>query len=216
MTDSPAARLYLVRHGTVTANIDRRYIGRRDDPLSDQGVAQAQALGALFQELQFAAVLTSPLQRTMATATEIAAVRGLTPQPEPRLVEMAFGEWEGLSRAEVLERDADRLARWETEPGIAPPGGESLLSVARRVVDLANELQQRGAAGPLVLVSHVGPIKSLLCAALELDLARAARLYLDPATVSVVDWSVRPVVRLVNSHAHLGWSSARWLETDEG
>ncbi len=64
----------------------------------------------------------------------------------------------------------------------------------------------------MAVVSHMGPIKALLCAALDVPLTVARRLFLDPGTVSVVDWSTPPVVRLVNSHAHLGWASARWLQ----
>jgi probable phosphoglycerate mutase len=212
MAEGRSVRLYLVRHGTVAANVDRRYIGRRDDLLSEEGTAQAGALGTLFAELDVTAVLSSPLRRTMATAEQIAVARGLVVKEEPRLIEMAFGEWEGLSRAELLVSDGDGLARWERDPDTAPPGGESLAAAGRRVVDLADELLRSNATAPVVLVSHVGPIKALLCAALNLGLDNAARVYLDPATVSVVDWADRPVVRLMNSHAHLGWTAARWLE----
>ncbi len=64
----------------------------------------------------------------------------------------------------------------------------------------------------MVLVSHMGPIKVLLCAALQLPLESAGRIFLDPATISVVDWGPDAVVRLVNSHAHLGFAKARWLQ----
>jgi probable phosphoglycerate mutase len=62
-------------------------------------------------------------------------------------------------------------------------------------------------------VSHVGPIKVLLCTAIGAPLTSAFRIFLDTATISVVDWRDRDhaVVRLVNSHAHLDWSSARWM-----
>ena len=65
-----------------------------------------------------------------------------------------------------------------------------------------------------LLVSHVGPLKALLCAALDLPMSGMRRLFLDPATVSVVDWGARPVVRLFNSHCHLGWAGARWMRSD--
>jgi broad specificity phosphatase PhoE len=63
----------------------------------------------------------------------------------------------------------------------------------------------------IALVSHVGPIKALLCAALGAPLATARRMFLDPGTLSVVDWGERPVVRLFNARAHLGWGAARWM-----
>jgi broad specificity phosphatase PhoE len=65
----------------------------------------------------------------------------------------------------------------------------------------------------IVLVSHVGPIKVLLSAALGAPLSSVFRIFLDPATISVVDWrdSAHAIVRLINSHAHLGWDQARWM-----
>ena len=89
--------------------------------------------------------------------------------------------------------------------------GESLGDVRARVLDMLTELASTTASGPVVLVSHVGPLKVVLCEALGLEARAMARLFLDPATVSVVDWTPRPVVRLFNSHAHLGWTNARWM-----
>jgi ribonuclease H / adenosylcobalamin/alpha-ribazole phosphatase len=63
----------------------------------------------------------------------------------------------------------------------------------------------------VVLVSHVGPIKALLCSALAAPLAAARRMFLDPGTLSVVDWGESPVIRLFNAHGHLGWEAARWM-----
>jgi len=63
-----------------------------------------------------------------------------------------------------------------------------------------------------VLVSHVGPVKALLCRALGAPLTSMFHFFLDPATINVIDWrDEQPLVRLVNSHAHLGWDQARWL-----
>jgi probable phosphoglycerate mutase len=161
------------------------------------------------------AVYCSPLARTSETAAPIAAAHGLAVRKDIRLREGAFGEWEGLSRAEVLARssdDAELLARWECDPCHAPPGGESLLSVQARALELINELKTEGAVSCAVLVSHVGPIKALLAAALDVPLQSVRRFFLDPASISVLDWDEPPLLRLFNSHAHMGWRSARWLE----
>jgi len=83
----------------------------------------------------------------------------------------------------------------------------------RRVRTFVDELAQSHTGQTLALVSHVGPIKVLLAAALEAPLASSSRIFLDPATISVVDWQTggTALVRLVNSHAHLGWTEARWM-----
>jgi ribonuclease H / adenosylcobalamin/alpha-ribazole phosphatase len=141
----------------------------------------------------------------------------MTIQVDARLREAALGEWEGLSHAAVRARsatDAELLARWYTDPRCTPPGGESWQAVQTRTLDLVREL---AAAFPGVwpaLVSHAGPIKGLIYAALQAPLRGVQHLWLDPVTVSVVDWSVRPVVRLVNAHGHLGWTTARWMRMD--
>lgn len=212
---SPTTRLLLVRHGETLANREYRYIGTRDDALSEQGQLQAEALAEALSILPVAAVYSSPRQRTVATAEPIAARHQLAVQLLPELVEGSFGMWEGLSRAEVLARSAEDeqlLLDWESNPEIAPPGGESFAAMCERVVGAVERLAQVHPDQTIVLVSHVGPIKVLLCAAMGAPLSALFQMFLDPATISVVDWRLpRPTVRLFNSHAHLGWEKARWM-----
>ena len=205
-------RLFVVRHGETPFNREMRYLGTADEPLSPAGVGQAERLASSLGPLPLQAVYASPLSRAAETGRRIAEARQVELRLEPRLREQAFGEWEGLTRSEVLERDGDRLLRWEADLGLAPPGGESLLSVQERTLALVDELARARSGEWIVLVSHVGPIKALLCAALDAPLATARRMFLDPGTVTVLDWGRHPVVRLFNAHGHLGWESARWME----
>jgi broad specificity phosphatase PhoE len=201
-----------VRHGETAANTEMRYLGTRDDPLNERGIRQAEQAASALRDLPIAAVYSSPLRRAADTARRIADARGLAVEIEQRLREGAFGQWEGLTRAEVAARDPELLARWEMDAAVAPPGGESLAGVARRVLDLAEMLAGRHAGQSIVLVSHVAPIKALLTAALGAPPLSARRLFLDPGTISVVDWGEPPLVRVFNSHCHLGWLKARWLK----
>jgi broad specificity phosphatase PhoE len=210
---APFLRLLLIRHGEVLANREMRYVGARDEPLADSGILQADRLAAALVSLPVRAVYSSPLSRARETGGRIAAIQELPLRVDPRLREQSFGEWEGLTRAEVLERDRERLLRWEADLGTSPPGGEPLTGVQARMLDLAGDLVREHAGQHVALVSHVGPIKALLCAALGAPLATARHLFLDPATLSVVDWGERPVVRLFNAHGHLGWEAARWMAT---
>lgn len=208
----PSLRLFLARHGEVLSNRELRYVGSRDEPLADSGLQQAEGLAAALAPLPLSAVYASPLLRARETGRRIAEAREVPLLLEPRLREQSFGEWEGLTRAEVLERDRERLLSWEADLGTAPPGGDSLQSVQERALSLVDELSREHAGEWIALVSHVGPIKALLCAALGAPLATARRMFLDPATLSVVDWGERPVVRLFNAQAHLGWGAARWMQ----
>ncbi len=204
-------RFILVRHGETLANREFRYIGARDDALTEQGQAQAEKLAEALSEFPLAAIYSSPRQRAYHTALPIAARHGLTVQVVDDLCECDFGNWEGLSRAEVLAQDAEHLLAWERDTSLAPPGGESLEAMHRRVSSLVEKLAQAHPDQTVVLVSHVGPIKAVLCAALAAPVSSAFRIFLDPATISVVDWrQTVPVVRLLNSHTHLGWEQARW------
>ena len=223
----PAAflRLFLVRHAEALANPDLRYLGSQDDPLTARGQWQALQLAQAFAPLALAAVYTSPLTRAVATAQPMAEAHGLSLIPYPRLVEAAMGTWEGLRRAEILARSADDAARhqqWEADPTCAPPGGESLAAVQARVVACVRDLAERHAGAAVVLVSHVGPIKALLCTAMDVPLTTGQRLFLDSATVSVIDWGAHTVlweapaiVRLVNAHHHLGWTAVPWMHRAE-
>lgn len=217
-------RLFLVRHGQVSSNRELRYVGWRDEPLTELGRDQARALAALMAPLPIGEIRSSPLSRARDTAAAIAAATQRPVLVEERLREQSYGDWEGMSRDEVRARsneDRELLASWERSATVAPPGGESLQSVERRALELVDELcaaangiGRRGDAMPwIVLVSHVGPIKALLAASLDLPLDRGGRrIFLDPGTVSVVDWGDPPILRLCNSHAHSGWTSARWME----
>ena len=104
-------RLFLVRHAEALANPELRYLGSRDDPLTERGQWQALQLAHAFELLDLAAVYTSPLTRAVDTARPIAEAHGIAIRPDPRLVEAAMGTWEGLRRAEILARSADDAAR---------------------------------------------------------------------------------------------------------
>jgi broad specificity phosphatase PhoE len=216
MSTSSVTRLILVRHGETLANREFRYIGARDDALSDRGSQQAQQLAQAFVAFPLAAIYSSPLRRAYQTALPIASPHHLSVDQLDGLVEGRFGSWEGLSRTEVLARsaqDRELLLAWEQDATVAPPQGESLSQVQGRICQLVERLAERHVGQTIVLVSHVGPIKTLLCQALGAPLTSMSHIFLDPATISVVDWNERPIVRLINSHAHLGWEQARWLQT---
>jgi ribonuclease H / adenosylcobalamin/alpha-ribazole phosphatase len=207
-------RLVLARHGEVDANREMRYLGRGDPGLNSTGVGQAEALATTLAELRIDAVIASPMIRTRTTAEAIAGRLGLSVRTELRLREMDFGEWEGLTRADIVglgDDAARKLLSWERDPSMAPPQGESMAAVQARAVDVVMELTRTMPGRTIALVSHVGPLKALLCTALGLPLMATRRIFLDPATVSVVDWGEPPVIRLLNSPAGARLSGARWL-----
>ena len=212
----PTTRLFIARHGETLANREYRFIGSRDDPLSEHGRGQAAQLAEALAVFPIAAVYSSPMERAWQTALPVAERHNLSVQRFDALREGSFGDWEGMSRAEIVARspeDERNFYKWERDTNLAPPGGESLAAMQERVCSGVEQLALAHPDQSIVLVSHVGPIKALLCTALEVPMSTSAHIFLDPATISVVDWRDRAhaVVRLVNSHAHLGWQQARWM-----
>lgn len=209
-------RFVLVRHGEASGNREMRYLGMTDAPLTERGEVQARQLAATLAIFRPAALYSSPLARARATAEAASGALGLPVVIEERLREEDFGEWENRTRAEVLADDPGQLAAWEAGEDIAPPGGESFTAMRARVVACADDLARRHPGETLVLASHVGPIKALVCAALGLPAMGARRMWLDPASICVVDW--RPadveassgILRVYNATAHLD-PPARWL-----
>jgi probable phosphoglycerate mutase len=204
-----ATRLVLVRHGETEMNVQGRYSGRGDAPLSAKGREQARAAATRVAALapSAAVVVTSPLSRARATGTQIArALAGVPVRAEPDLIECDFGEWEGLTFADVRDGWPDALAAWLASPSVPPPGGESFDAVAERVSRATERLLAEHTGATVVAVSHVTPIKLILRDALQGGKSFLHRLYLDPAGVSLVDyWPDGGVaVRLVNDTAHLG------------
>jgi len=201
-------QIWLVRHGETELTAARRYSGRGDVPLSAQGRAQAEATAARVADLagSLTAVVTSPLKRCVRTAEAIAdAGGGVSVRVEPDLVECDFGEWEGLTFAEVRERWSDEFEAWLASPSVAPPEGESFDAVAARVRGVVSRLLVDHRGQTVAVVSHVTPIKLILRDALAAGDAFLHRLFLDPAGVSIVDsWPDGGVaVRTVNDTSHL-------------
>lgn len=215
MSKITASRFFLIRHGETGANREMRYLGSRNDPLTEHGATQAFQLAQCLAKFPITEIYSSPLCRAADTALQISLALRLPIRTDERLREEAFGDWEGLTLADIRARGPqhEKLhAMFESDPHYAPPNGESLASVQTRVVSLAQELAERHSGSNIALVSHVGPIKALLATALGAPLDTASRLFLDPATISVIDWGASPIVRLFNSHAHMGWQNPRWLD----
>ena len=202
-------RLFLVRHGQVPANREFRFVGTRDEGLTDLGVREAEALARGFRFLDVDVVLSSPKRRALETAQRISAAADV----EPDLVEQDFGAWEGLTRSEVEALGPDQreaLEAFDRSPDASPPGGESLSQVRQRVESLVDRLAREG-VGSVVLVSHVGPIKALLSLALDLPVQAVRPMFLDTGSLSVVDWGSPRLLRLFNCRGDLGWHTARWI-----
>jgi len=133
--------LYMLRHGETAWNTERRMQGTRNSDLTERGRAQAHAMGRalkveLAREPGPTIFLRSPLGRVRETSEIIGRELGLDPgqwRDDARLAELSYGDWEGLTWAEIDVTRPNALADWRADPhGFMPPGGESHLDLRRR------------------------------------------------------------------------------------
>jgi probable phosphoglycerate mutase len=162
-------RLYYVRHGLTDWNSAGRLQGRRDVPLNDRGRAQAAQCGEILRDLLACDRLapadcgyaSSPLVRARETMDILCATLGLPPDDyavDPQLAEISFGEWEGLTYAEVMQRDPDIVAKRESDKWhFRPPGGETYQEVARRAAAWYASLER-----PTIVAAHGGTARALI------------------------------------------------------
>ena len=151
--------LVLTRHGLTDRSDPEQHLGQGIDVgLSVAGRAQAAALAGRIADEQFDRIVSSPLRRALETAETVA--RGRPVEPDPRLVEMDYGAWEGLTYEAIDVVDAVGRARWVEDPGVNPcPGGESGADVATRARSFLDDLlgwaAGRASEDPVVLaVAH--------------------------------------------------------------
>jgi broad specificity phosphatase PhoE len=194
--------IVLVRHGQTDANRAGRLLGRADPPLNDRGCGQADALATLLEHGPAPRlIVTSPLRRAAETAARIGAATGAPVRVDERLIELDYGEWDERPLRDIPD---DVAARWRSDPTFAAPGGESLADLRTRVVPCAESLLELTRDGVVIAVSHVSPIKAIVCWALDLDDSYAWRLRLDVASVTrVVAGMNGPVLLSFNETGHL-------------
>ena len=149
----------LIRHAQSVWNAEGRWQGRADPPLTAEGLKAAHQAAPLLPRI-FTQVLSSPLQRAADTAHALAQELGINAvDSDARLVERHLGSWEGLTKDEAQKAFVDDWTRLTTE-AIEPPQWESPASAVARVHQALTEAHEQE-TGPLLVVSHAGPITCL-------------------------------------------------------
>jgi broad specificity phosphatase PhoE len=161
--------LYYVRHGLTDWNIEGRLQGGHDIPLNDRGRVQAAQCAGILRDLFARArraapdfhYVSSPLGRATETMDILRKEIGLPVggyARDPRLKEIAFGEWEGLTYLDVLKRDKAVVEKREGDKWLfRPPGGETYEEVARRVGEWYATLDR-----DTVVTAHGGTARALV------------------------------------------------------
>jgi broad specificity phosphatase PhoE/ribonuclease HI len=183
--------IILLRHG-VTPSTERKLFcgsGGSDPGLTATGVEQAQRAVAWLKRLDGVdAIVSSPLQRTRETAAVVANELGLEVDLEAGLAEASFGEWDGFTFAEIMERWPAELDNWLASTAVAPPGGEPFDEVYQRVSAACDRILERYAGKTVVAVSHVTPIKMIVRRVLDAPIEVIYKIELAPASITTIQF----------------------------
>jgi len=184
-------RLWLVRHGVTAWNHEKRFCGHSDVPLSEPGNQQAQWLAGQLHSRSIAALYSSDLQRAQQTATRIAQHHEqLAIRASEVWRELFFGDWEGLTYTQIAEQYPLHTDFFTDPVHTVPPNGEKFPHFRQRVYTALQTLIRfdETIPGDLVLVSHGGVIRLLLCFILGIPVARHWQLRIDPGSLSAIDF----------------------------
>ncbi|MEW1864063.1 histidine phosphatase family protein [Streptomyces sp. NBC_00669] len=162
--------MVLWRHGQTAWNVEQRFQGSTDIPLTETGVAQARRSARLLAALAPDAIISSDLRRAADTAAELAALTDLPVTPYEGLRETYAGAWQGLTHAEILARYGEQYTAWKRGEPVRRGGGELETEVADRAAPLVLAAADKLAdGGVLVVVSHGGAIRTTIGRLLGLD-----------------------------------------------
>lgn len=188
--------LLLIRHGETALNV-ARVLQPPATPLSERGIAQADALARRLATMGVRAILSSDLPRTLRTAEAIAAATDAPIETTPLLRERNFGDWRG--------RPYDSLGVDPLTTADAPPNGESAAAFEQRVTAAFALAVQRRAAldGALAVVTHGLVLRALLAGPLRLAHGMPAPAHLGNTGLSIVDAHPPHRVSLLNCTGHL-------------
>lgn len=197
---------FLLRHGVTAWNLERRVMGRRAIPLSEEGERQIALLTPHLADLGIASLWTSPLVRARRTAELVAASLGGVPIEEDEgLTEVDYADWEGKTFPELLRDPAYHAFQRDPVHSPVPGGGENLRAVEARVLAAMGRIAERAGGRPTLVVSHGDPLRLILARCLRLELIEFRRLRLDNGALSAVettgDWCE---VKFVNMRPDLG------------
>lgn len=167
--------MFVARHGETDWNRERRWQGHRGPGLNQTGEAQAAALAGRLEQIGVDIVYTSDLPRAVQTANVVAERLGLPVEQDPAFREVDVGEWAGLTREEVAERDPEGFRRW-SEGGAGWQDGESYEDMHARVVAAYERVCALHADARVLIVAHGGTVRALTAHAVGLGLHDRRRI----------------------------------------
>lgn len=199
--------IYFLRHGQTSLSREDVFCGSGLDPeLTPDGLKMAEAFTRAYLKTNWRAIYSSSLRRTITTAQPLSDALGIGLQKRAELNEIAYGKWEGLTRERVHQEYHDAYTSWLADPAWhAPNGGELAIAVARRGMQVIEELKDNCGDGNVLIVSHKATIRIILSGLLGIDVGRFRyRLVCPVGSVSIVEFtSTGPLLHALADRSHL-------------
>lgn len=182
-------RIYLARHGQVVGHDEFRYHGHFDVELTKKGVAQSERLSLFLADKDITAVYSSDLQRSVIGATKVATELGLSSSDFAQLRELHLGRWEGLTRAEAVERfPDDKDFTFQDIAHSKIQGGESLMDLKARVMPAVSGLIADNQGSHICIVAHGGVNRVIIMEAMGLPVENFFRIEQDYGGLNIIDY----------------------------
>jgi alpha-ribazole phosphatase/probable phosphoglycerate mutase len=194
-------RLFLVRHGQVVG-FDRLLAnGHTDVDITEVGKIQMESLAERLRLVNIQAIYSSDLKRAETGARILGRYHDVIHHIGPELRELYFGDWEGISMAEINDSYPGELERRRKDiKNFRPPGGgESMLDLSERVIPCFQKILEEQKGKEILIVAHGGVNRIILCNALGLDLMNVFNIQQDYGCLNIIDYYPdSAIVRLIN------------------
>ena len=201
-------RIIAIRHGETAWNVNARIQGHLDIPLSAKGRWQAERLADALRDEPITAIYASDLSRAWETAQYVGHTQGLPVIKEVALRERGFGDFEGKTFAEIEVLLPEQSLRWrKRDPAFYPAGGESLVALRTRVMEVAERLAALHPGEQIALVGHGGVMDVLYRAATRLDIQAPRTWALGNAAINRLLWTPE-------GFTLIGWADMQHLNDD--
>lgn len=198
------AKLLLIRHGKINLQREDRYWGSTDIPLNDIGVKQAEQIRDYLAPEKITHIYSSGLSRTRDTAKILADPRQINVIACEELNEFNFGYAEGLTYDEIKKLHPSLAEEMAKMGDISFPGGESLDKFYGRVRVFLKRLEKHKPQDTVAVIAHAGSLRMLICHLLELERKHWYRLFIDHASISVVNmYQHISILNSLNDTSHL-------------
>jgi alpha-ribazole phosphatase len=195
------ARVYLMRHGEVANDGEKRYNGHIDIDITKKGLDQMHRLAGLLDGKEITAVYSSDLIRSTRGAAIIAGRVGISYTPLPELRERSVGAWEGLTAEEIKARFPEQYAAWRADLlNYRPPGGECLVDVSARILPVFKRLVASHREQEIAMLLHGGVNRVILADALCMEPLNIFRIDQAFGALNIIDFydDGTAVVKLLN------------------